>query len=82
MIVLYGQRRSGKTTLLLHLVNTPVLGRHIPILVDMQKESYQISINTFVHNLAFYIFKEFRKRGITLEKPKKAEFDLTGNFCS
>jgi outer membrane protein assembly factor BamB len=81
VIVLYGQRRSGKTTLLLHLVNTSVLGRHIPILVDMQKESYQISISTFFHNLAFYIFKEFRKRGITIEKPEKEEFDRQATFA-
>ena len=81
VIVLYGQRRSGKTTLLLHLVNTSVLGRHIPILVDMQKESYQISISTFFHNLAFYIFKECRKRGITIEKPQKKEFDHQATFA-
>jgi outer membrane protein assembly factor BamB len=81
VIVLYGQRRSGKTTLLLHLLNTPVLGRHIPILVDMQKESYQISISTFFHNLAFYIFKECRKRGITLEKPEKEDFDRQATFA-
>ncbi len=81
MIVLYGQRRSGKTTLLLHLLNTPVLGRHIPILIDMQKESYQISIHTFFHNLAFYIFKEFRKRGIALEKPRKGDFDQQATFA-
>jgi outer membrane protein assembly factor BamB len=81
VIVLYGQRRSGKTTLLLHLVNTSILGHHIPILVDMQKESYQISISTFFHNLAFYIFKEFRKRGITIEKPQKEEFDRYATFA-
>ncbi len=81
MIVLYGQRRSGKTTLLLHLVNTPVLGRHIPILIDMQKESYQISSNTFFHNLAFYIYKEFRKRGIALEQPRKEEFNQQATFA-
>ena len=81
VIVLYGQRRSGKTTLLLHLVNTSILGHHIPILVDMQKESYQITINTFFHKLAFYIFKEFRKRGVTIEKPQKEEFDRHPTFA-
>jgi outer membrane protein assembly factor BamB len=81
IIVLYGQRRSGKTTLLLHLVNTPALGRHIPILLDMQKESYRISINTFFHNLAFYIFKEFRKRGIVIEKPASKEFERQATFA-
>lgn len=81
VIVLYGQRRSGKTSLLLHLVNTPVLGRHIPVLVDMQKESYQISVSTFFHNLAFYIFKECRKRGIALEKPQKEDFDRQATFA-
>ncbi len=81
VIVLYGQRRSGKTTLLLHLVNTSILEPHIPILIDMQRESYQISSNTFFHNLAFYIFKEFQRRGITLTKPEAVDFERQATFA-
>jgi hypothetical protein len=65
----------------MHLINTPVLGRHIPILIDMQKESYQISITTFFHNLAYYIFKEFKKRGIALDKPRKEDFEQQATFA-
>ena len=44
VIVLYGQRRSGKTTLLLQFINTFAFGEHIPVLIDMQRLSY---ISTF-----------------------------------
>jgi type I restriction enzyme M protein len=47
----------------------------------MQKESYQISIHTFFHNLAFYIFKEFRKRGIVLTQPGREEFEQRATFA-
>ncbi len=81
VIVLYGQRRSGKTTLLLHLVNTTVLDPHIPIIIDMQKESYQISAGRFFHHLAFYIFRELRKRGIIVNKPLLPEFEQNPTFA-
>jgi len=45
VIVLYGQRRSGKTTLLLQLMNGSALDEHIPVLIDMQRASYNITIN-------------------------------------
>jgi outer membrane protein assembly factor BamB len=75
MIVLYGQRRTGKTTLLLHLKNSAAFDPHIPIIVDMQKEVYQISVNKFFHNLAYYMFKELHKRDIAIDRPHQNNFD-------
>ncbi len=75
VMVLYGQRRTGKTTLLLHLKDSAFLDPHIPIMVDMQKEVYQISVNKFFRSLAYYIFKELSKRGITIVRPQSVEFD-------
>lgn len=75
VMVLYGQRRTGKTTLLQHLKRSAALEPHIPILVDMQKEVYQISANRFFHNLAYYIFNELCKRDIAVDKPRRADFD-------
>ncbi len=81
VVVLFGERRSGKTTLLLHLVNTPVLEQHIPILVDMQTEALNISISRLLRNIAYKIFKEFHKRGIPLHPPRRDEFEDDPTFA-
>lgn len=69
VIVLYGQRRSGKTTVLLQLINSPVLDEHIPVLIDMQRISYLISIDTFLHRLAYYIVQAMRRKQILFVSP-------------
>jgi outer membrane protein assembly factor BamB len=81
VVVLFGERRSGKTTLLLHLVNTPVLEQHIPILVDMQTEALNISISRLLRNIAYKISKEFRKRNISLHPPRLDEFEHDPTFA-
>jgi hypothetical protein len=47
----------------------------------MQKEVYQISVNKFFHNLAYYIFKELHKRAIAIDKPHQADFDRDPIFA-
>lgn len=64
VIVLYGQRRSGKTTMLLQLINTPILGEHIPVLIDLQRTSYLIAIDTLLHRIAYYIVQAMRRKNI------------------
>lgn len=74
VLVLYGQRRSGKTTILLHLVNSPVLQEHIPVFIDMQNESYQINATKFLRNTAYYIFQALKERGVVVRKPRAEDF--------
>jgi outer membrane protein assembly factor BamB len=81
VIVLYGQRRSGKTTLLLHLLKTPVLEEHIPVLIDMQGESLQISGSKFLRNLAFYIAKEMKRKGFSVCQPELKDFANDPTFA-
>jgi hypothetical protein len=81
VMVLYGQRRTGKTTLLQQLKRSAALDPHIPILIDMQEEVYQISVNKFFHNLAYYIFQELCKRDIVIDKPRRADFDSDPIFA-
>jgi outer membrane protein assembly factor BamB len=80
VMVLYGQRRTGKTTLLLHLKRSTALDPHIPILVDMQTESLGISISRLLRNIAYAIAKEFRKRGIPVTPPHSDEFERDPTF--
>lgn len=82
VIVLYGQRRSGKTTVLLQLINTPILGEHIPALVDLQRISYLITIDTFLHRVAYYIAQAMRRRSLSIPMPELNNFktDPTHTF--
>jgi outer membrane protein assembly factor BamB len=74
VIVLYGQRRSGKTTMLLQLINTFALEKHIPVLIDMQRLSYRISINSFLYKVALSITQALRKKGISICQPELVDF--------
>src|SRR5205085_2444075 len=79
VIVLYGQRRSGKTSLLIQLANAP-LTNAVPVVVDMQRESYHMSINTFLYHLAFYIFQALKKRSILVPQPVHEDFEHHPTF--
>jgi len=82
VIVLYGQRRSGKTTLLLQLINASAFGEHIPVLVDMQRVSYNINIHNFLYKVADFTAQALKKHNLYTCEPKLEEFDAdpTGAF--
>src|SRR5260370_13251531 len=80
VVVLYGQRRSGKTSLLYQLVSTPILEPHIPIYTDMQNEAYKISASTLLRSMAFAIHREMKKRHIVFERPGIKDFDENPTF--
>jgi outer membrane protein assembly factor BamB len=79
-LILYGQRRSGKTTLLFQLANTQVLEPHISLRIDMQHESYRMSESKFFYNIAFYIFQALRKRRIQVHLDREKDFKLKPTF--
>lgn len=81
VIVLYGQRRSGKTSLLYQLVSTPLLEPHIPIYIDMQNEAYKITASTLLRSIAFAIHREMKKRNILFERPGIKDFDDDPTFA-
>lgn len=74
VIVLYGQRRSGKTTLLLQWINTSEFQEHIPVLIDMQRESYNLSLSKYLYNIAFYIASAMKKKGKSISLPEQRDF--------
>lgn len=81
MIVLYGQRRSGKTSLLLHLAETPILEPHIAVFIDMQSASYNLSVAKLLHRIAHQLYRDLRKRGIELAKPSQDDFERNPTFA-
>jgi AAA domain len=82
VIVLYGQRRSGKTTLLLKLITSSTFGDNVPVLVDMQRVSYNINIHNFLFKVADFIAQATKKCNLYVCEPKLEDFDAdpTGTF--
>src|SRR5260370_6367609 len=82
VLVLYGQRRSGKTTLLLQLINGSALDEHIPVLIDMQRLSLNINITNFLYKVAYSIAQAMKKRHLLVRQPELDDFqaDPTHTF--
>ena len=74
VVVLYGQRRTGKTTVLLQLINTNAFGKHVPVLIDLQAISYNMSIQSFLHRVANFIYKAMKERDLVICEPKIEDF--------
>jgi outer membrane protein assembly factor BamB len=74
VLVLYGQRRSGKTTMLLQLSNSPDLEDHIPVLIDLQGISYYMTVDTFLYEVALAIAEAMERKNISIYSPILANF--------
>jgi outer membrane protein assembly factor BamB len=74
VVVLYGQRRSGKSSLIYKLLNTTLLDPHIPVRIDMQGETLTSTAYHLLHHLAYYIHRELKKRGYLLSLPDMSSF--------
>jgi hypothetical protein len=74
VLVLYGQRRSGKTTLLNQLATADLLSQHIPVMIDMQAWSYKLTINKFLFNISYAIFKALTNRDLSIAEPQRQDF--------
>lgn len=74
VIVLFGQRRSGKTTVLLQLIKHNAFGEHVPVLIDLQAISYNMSIQSFLHRVANYIYRAMKERNLLICEPKMDDF--------
>ncbi len=75
VVVLYGQRRSGKTTLLTQLIRSPRLAEHIPVFLDMQRLSYNITIESFLGRVAYLIERAMKQRGLSIKAPHRRDFE-------
>jgi outer membrane protein assembly factor BamB len=69
VVVLYGQRRSGKTSVLIQLSKSPLLEKHIPVMIDMQRFSYHITIENFLRRVALAIAQVMRRRDMQVCMP-------------
>jgi len=75
VIVLHGLRRSGKTSLLRHLVKNDLLDNCIPIYIDMQNIIHEITSSRFFFRIAYYIQRAIlKKKQIRVVLPEQSAF--------
>jgi len=72
-VVFWGQRRIGKTSILLHMESS--LGdEYLPVFLDMQTLATGKTLETFLYNLADSIAGQLNKKGLTLPEPKRRSY--------
>lgn len=74
VVVLYGQRRSGKSSLLYQLLNTASLDPHIPVYIDMQHETLNMSTSQFLYHLAVAIYRNVKEKNFEIAPPNVKDF--------
>jgi len=79
-LILHGERRSGKTTLLFQLANTPVPEPHIALRIDMQNEAHQFKEARFFWSIAYYIQTALAKNGIFVPLHPVEDFEKHSSF--
>jgi len=81
ILVLYGQRRSGKTTLLNQLTYTPLLAQHIPVLIDLQRLSYKLDVSKLFFRIAHSISQAMQKKGLQPPFPDQELYKSDAMFA-
>jgi GAF domain-containing protein/GTPase SAR1 family protein len=68
-LVLYGQRRTGKTSILYQLLAGRLGEGFVPVLIDMQQLALVGSTDEFLERVAYRFAQDARKAGIEVEAP-------------
>lgn len=80
-LVLHGQRRTGKTSLLLQLPNR-LPAEQVPVYVDLQATAPVDGLNRFLYTLAHEaVLQADEKRRIALPSVELADFDQRGTHA-
>lgn len=74
VLVLYGQRRTGKTTLLNMLANTDQLAGHVAVKIDLQNLLINLTINKFFFRCAKTISDKLLEKGLPTPIPQRSDF--------
>lgn len=74
-IVLHGQRRTGKTSILYQLVQGRLGSGFVPVLIDMQEVALLINGTAdFLNEVAYQLARAIRKAGLAQEPPEESAF--------
>ncbi len=78
IIVLHGQRRTGKSSVLYRL-GSEMAGTHVCVLVDMQGKAARGEVD-FLYSIADDIVYALENKGITVNLPERKEFEESPEF--
>lgn len=78
VLVLYGQRRAGKTTLLNQLASTTLLAQHIAVKIDLQKIVMELDLGKFFFRIAREINKALLDKNLPLPALQRTDFSGPG----
>ncbi len=78
VIVLHGQRRTGKTSILYRL-NEVMAETHLCVLIDMQGQAARGEAD-FLYSMADDIAYTLSNKGVAVELPPRAEFEASPEF--
>ncbi|MFW9917814.1 MAG: GAF domain-containing protein, partial [Candidatus Thorarchaeota archaeon] len=68
-LVLYGQRRTGKTSILYQLLAGRLGEGFVPVLIDMQRLALVEGTDQFLEGVAYHLAQAAQKAGIEVEVP-------------
>ncbi|MFC1597014.1 Hsp70 family protein [Planctomycetota bacterium] len=77
ILVLRGQRRTGKTSVLLHLRETLAdksREAYIPVFIDLQGMTRVQDEGQFLYRFAYHIWKDLQKHDVDVRRPTAADF--------
>ena len=82
VILLYGERRIGKTSVLRHLLREPPTPGHICLLFDLQGRSYLNDVPSLLGGVAGEIYRRLRAADLEIAAPDASGFraDAHGAF--
>lgn len=78
VLILYGERRTGKTSVLYHIEGLPRFGggRYVFALLDLQQMAYWLDTTAhFYYGLAHRLRDKLAEKGITLAPPSLTDFE-------
>jgi hypothetical protein len=76
VVILTGQRRAGKTSLIYQLTNErQLLSPHAAVLIDLQTLALKSDVGQLLAGIATTIYDELKAHGITVPRPSEFSFD-------
>jgi outer membrane protein assembly factor BamB len=81
VVVLSGQRRSGKTSLLYQLIGTEALQPHIPVFIDMHGEGMEFTPTRFFSHMAQFIYRTLKNHRLTISPPDTHAIEEDPSFA-
>jgi hypothetical protein len=77
-LVLHGQRRTGKTSILYQLLHGRLGQDFLPVLIDMQELALLVnSTGDFLSELAYQLARTVRKAGLDIQEPAPDAFETS-----